>query len=199
MDCDGESAVNTEPSIIELAVRRLEELRRSGTDVPPHSLPAANGAAAHSRLASLVQPVPHPEGQSSRPAAHGFVAGKMARPTSSSSTSKAVHIDLARLAAMQYVDPTAQRSQIASEFRVVKRPLLLDVMGSAEDAASERSNLIMVTSSVPGEGKTYVSINLAISLAMEVDRTVLLVDADVSRPSVLQRLGLPPSTACSTS
>jgi protein-tyrosine kinase len=46
---------------------------------------------------------------------------------------------------------------------------------------------------MPGEGKTFVSINLAISLAMELEKTVLLVDADVSRPAVLSRLGLPPS------
>ena len=57
----------------------------------------------------------------------------------------------------------------------------------------ERANLIMVTSSLPGEGKTFVAINLAISMAMELDTTVLLVDADVSRPSVLQRLGLAPA------
>jgi receptor protein-tyrosine kinase len=57
----------------------------------------------------------------------------------------------------------------------------------------ERANLIMVTSSLPEEGKTFVSINLAISLAMELDKSVLLVDADVSRPSVLSRLGLPSS------
>jgi receptor protein-tyrosine kinase len=44
-----------------------------------------------------------------------------------------------------------------------------------------------------GEGKTFVAVNLAISMAMELDTTVLLVDADVSRPSVLQRLGLAPA------
>jgi receptor protein-tyrosine kinase len=51
----------------------------------------------------------------------------------------------------------------------------------------------MVTSSLPGEGKTFVALNLAMSMAMELDKTVLLVDADVSRPSVLSRLGLAPA------
>ena len=55
------------------------------------------------------------------------------------------------------------------------------------------ANRIMVTSAMPGEGKTYVSLNLAMSLAMEFDTSVLLVDADASRPAVLDRLGLPPS------
>jgi receptor protein-tyrosine kinase len=49
----------------------------------------------------------------------------------------------------------------------------------------------MLTSSLPGEGKTYCAINLAMSIAMELDHTVLLVDADVARPSVLRTLGLP--------
>ena len=51
----------------------------------------------------------------------------------------------------------------------------------------------MVTSALPGEGKTFTSINLAMSIAKELDHTVLLVDADVVRPSVLGRLGLPPA------
>jgi protein-tyrosine kinase len=83
-------------------------------------------------------------------------------------------------------------ARIADEFRVIKRPLLSNVHGrSAAPVAS--ANLIMVSSSLPGEGKTFVSVNLAISLAMELDTSVLLVDADVSRPSVLKRLGLPAS------
>ena len=51
----------------------------------------------------------------------------------------------------------------------------------------------MVTSALPGEGKSFSAINLAISIAMELDYTVMLVDADVARPSVLNMLGLPPA------
>jgi protein-tyrosine kinase len=55
----------------------------------------------------------------------------------------------------------------------------------------QNGNLIMVTSSLPGEGKSFTAINLALSLAMEVDYTVMLVDADVARPSVMRVLDLP--------
>jgi protein-tyrosine kinase len=50
----------------------------------------------------------------------------------------------------------------------------------------------MVTSAVAGEGKSFTAINLAMSIAMELDNTVMLVDADVPKPSVLKMLGLPP-------
>jgi receptor protein-tyrosine kinase len=50
--------------------------------------------------------------------------------------------------------------------------------------------LIQVSSALPGEGKTFCAINLAISIAMEVDHSVLLVDGDVIQPSVLRCLEL---------
>ncbi len=52
-------------------------------------------------------------------------------------------------------------------------------------------NLIMVTSALPGEGKTFSAINLAISMAMEQDKTVLFVDADVAKASAGRLLGVP--------
>jgi exopolysaccharide/PEP-CTERM locus tyrosine autokinase len=54
----------------------------------------------------------------------------------------------------------------------------------------QNGNLIMVTSALPGEGKSFTAINLAMSIATELDNTVMLVDADVARPSVLRVLGL---------
>jgi protein-tyrosine kinase len=82
------------------------------------------------------------------------------------------------------------RTTLLEEFRIIKRPLLKRAF--AERAKGEMPpNLIMITSSLPGEGKTYCAINLAMSIAMELDHTVLLVDADVARPSVLRTFGLP--------
>jgi receptor protein-tyrosine kinase len=103
--------------------------------------------------------------------------------------SREVEIDLRRLVATGMVNPVQPRSQIAEEFRLIKRPLLRNVTATGP-AAISRSNLIMVTSALPGEGKSFSAINLAMSIAMEFDYTVLLVDADVARPSVLNRLGL---------
>lgn len=56
---------------------------------------------------------------------------------------------------------------------------------------AENKNLLMVTGPQPNEGKTLTAINLAISLSQEVGQTVLLVDADLRRPTVHDYLGLP--------
>jgi exopolysaccharide/PEP-CTERM locus tyrosine autokinase len=48
----------------------------------------------------------------------------------------------------------------------------------------------MVTSARPSEGKTFTAVNLAMTIAAEQDKTVLLVDADVLKPNVLRTLGL---------
>jgi receptor protein-tyrosine kinase len=76
---------------------------------------------------------------------------------------------------------------IQEEFRHIKRKLLNNAFGLASKTL-KHSNLIMVSSSSPNEGKTFISINLALSIALEQDKTVLLVDADVLRPSLHREL-----------
>jgi Mrp family chromosome partitioning ATPase len=75
---------------------------------------------------------------------------------------------------------------LLEEFRIVKRELLADARAD-ESALSRR---ILVCSPHPGEGKTYCATNLAIALAAERGIEVLLVDADVVKPSVTARLGI---------
>ena len=100
-----------------------------------------------------------------------------------------VDISADRLAANNMVTADGGRNPVAEEFRAIKRPLI-DNAFAQDGRAVNRSNLITVTSALPGEGKTFTAINLAISIAMELDHTVLLIDADVARPSVLRTLGL---------
>jgi len=81
--------------------------------------------------------------------------------------------------------------EIAADLRRIKRPLLMAIKKSA--ALGSRAlppNLVLITSAVPGEGKTFVSINLALSIAAELDKTVLLVDADVAKNDVARVLGV---------
>ena len=103
--------------------------------------------------------------------------------------SQAVNIDFAWLRKQGLIVPGDQRSSVAEEFRMMKRPLLNNAFGRHAAMRVPKGRLIMITSALPGEGKTFTSVNLALSMAMELERTVLLVDADVARPSIPYALG----------
>jgi receptor protein-tyrosine kinase len=172
-------------NLIEQATRRMEELRRAGIHVPvaPTNADAtvvqvAVGPRAEDvQGAAAVAPVEHvPEAVDDRS------VGK---------TSREVTIDLKELAARGYLTPMLSDRALAEQIRVIKQAVLKNLEVAAQRGL--RRNLVLVTSSASGEGKTFVSMNLAMSLAMEIDRHALLVDADVLRPSVLQRYGLEPS------
>ena len=94
-----------------------------------------------------------------------------------------VDFDLAYLKEHGFITPDTKDSQIAHEFRVLKRPIIRNAQGRS-GATIRNGNLVMVTSSMPGEGKSFTAANLALSMAMEFDTTVLLVDGDVARPSL---------------
>jgi protein-tyrosine kinase len=155
-------------SLIEQAAQRLEQLRQAGVDTPPTApaAPTVLTAAAHVEL--LMSNV---------------------LEFQSLPLSRRVEIDFEALAVSGVVSPNDPRSQVADQFRVIKRPLIRNAMGKGASVIPN-GNLIMVTSAWPGEGKTFTAINLAMSIATELDHTVMLVDADVSRPSVMRSLGL---------
>nr|WP_229421128.1 XrtA-associated tyrosine autokinase [Telluria antibiotica] len=146
------------------------------------AIEAAHAAAPNAPINLAPSPAP------AAPEAAPHAAPKAA-PTQKSSTRR-VELDLNRMRDLGMVTAAGGRTRLLEDFRVIKRPLLQRAF--TERAEGEKpGNLIMVTSSLPGEGKTYCAINLAMSIAMELDHTVLLVDADVARPSVLRSLGLP--------
>lgn len=101
-------------------------------------------------------------------------------------SSRVINLDFKRLSAHGFLTNADERGKIAEEYRMIKRPLLANAFGPNPVA---KGNLVMVSSSLPGEGKSFSAINLAISIAMELDRTVLLVDADVAKPSLPRYLG----------
>ena len=93
-------------------------------------------------------------------------------------TTKTIDLDYERLEGLGIITPDSTESPIAEEHRLIKRPLLMNASLDGNHRIP-RGNMILVTSSLPGEGKTFTSINMAISTAMEYHRTVLLIDADV--------------------
>lgn len=96
---------------------------------------------------------------------------------------------LSTLEAQNMVTPSLNDTRQAEEYRQIKRPLLSNISGRRASTI-DQGNVIMVTSALPGEGKTYTTINLAMSIATERDRSVLLVDCDVIKRSLSSLFGL---------
>ncbi|WNC72529.1 XrtA-associated tyrosine autokinase [Thalassotalea psychrophila] len=98
-----------------------------------------------------------------------------------------------RLTKNDFIDiqKNSPHNVLREEFRQIKRKLINNAFGAVSKTL-EHPNLVMITSAKANEGKTFVSINLALSIASEQDKTVLLVDADVLKPSILKEFGLQP-------
>lgn len=105
---------------------------------------------------------------------------------------RTVRIDIAALRAHGFLPPEQHERELAHQFRTIKRPLIRhafppDAATTGPGSVSRRA--IMVSSALPGEGKTFTAVNLALSLAMEKDHSVLLVDGDVAKPNISQIFG----------
>ncbi|MBU0985820.1 MAG: polysaccharide biosynthesis tyrosine autokinase, partial [Proteobacteria bacterium] len=71
----------------------------------------------------------------------------------------------------------------AEQFKILRTKLLFPISGKPPRS-------IMITSSVPGEGKSFVAANLAISIAQNIQEHVLIIDCDMRMPSIHKRFGL---------
>ena len=77
-----------------------------------------------------------------------------------------------------------------NEFRAIKAPILAAAATHAQATPAQRTSIVAVLSSLPGEGKSYVSFNLASSLAMEYEVSTVLIDGDVARHQLSSLLGV---------
>lgn len=154
-------------SIIEKALSKqnaVQQIRQQDTASEPTALPTS----------------PMPE-----PIAVQHVAAAEQKAQSNAN----IELDLAMLEHNNFVSLSSERRLINEEYRVIKRKLINNAFGALSQTL-KHPNLILVSSSRPGEGKTFSAINLALSIALEQDKTVLLVDSDVLRPSVSKTLKL---------
>lgn len=103
------------------------------------------------------------------------------------------HLNSAALKEQGYLTSSEKNGRFAEEYRQIKRPILLNAFNKGESRV-EHSNLVMVTSALSGEGKTFTAMNLALSIALEKDTTVLLVDCDLIKPKLSRLLGLESQT-----
>jgi protein-tyrosine kinase len=100
-------------------------------------------------------------------------------------------LDMASLRTAGVAAPEHATGRLTEQFRRIKWPLIEGLGGrSARPGEAPAGNLLMVASSIAGEGKTFVSFNIALSLAREKDLSVLLVDADVAKGHLTRALNL---------
>jgi receptor protein-tyrosine kinase len=201
-------------NLIERMAQRLEKEAAGQPSAPSFASRAVerealdNSAAHRNGSAPTVtarEPAPAPIAQPVQPMPRGVSAigpaaalhtpapavSRAPEQPAAPSPAKTVRLDFRALRQNGLITPDNMTSAISNEFRGIKRRLLQKVRDPQTRAAV--SNLIMVTSSLPGEGKTFSSINLALSLAAERGLQVLLIDADVIRPSVGNMFVAPPS------
>lgn len=194
------SAASDNASTIERMVRRMESstsestadarLDRSSGHVQTNGLPISRHAASD-------MPAMRADLEDSAEERREPVLGDIAELQDADSKedvrqSRRVAIDLKRLAAAGVLTPDAVESRLANELRVIKRPIVNNCIGKSVSRVAH-ANRVMITSSSPGEGKSFLSANLAMSIAMERDSTVLLIEADTARPTLNTLLGLPAS------
>jgi protein-tyrosine kinase len=151
-------------SLVERALKKLQESR--GNTPPATVAPAQQRAAA---------PAPAP----------ASVAPAAPLPRSS----RVVTIDQVALRALELLPAETEERRLKQEYRQIKRPLIANALGRGVPELAN-GHVILVSSALPGDGKTFTTINLAFSMALEKDVSVLLVDADVAKRHVSRVMGI---------
>lgn len=177
-------------SIIEQAVNALGK----GKDTKRKRAAEAS-VNTQSLEAAAVNTVQHEDGSRLDPhQAAAEIRNKRANPYApdapTAGTTGIVHIPFRELRNLGMLTPDSPRSAIAEEYRAIKRPLMINIAGDSVTTPIPYGNLIMVTSALEGDGKTFCAISLALSIAMEQDKTVLFVDADTSKADAGKLLGV---------
>jgi protein-tyrosine kinase len=145
-----------------LVEQALKKLQASRGGATPTAVPAP-GRAAASRAAPTAQPVVR--------------------------STRVVHVNRDQMRAAGVFPQPAEERRIVQQFRQIKRPLVAGALGRGGPQLPN-GHLIMMASALPGDGKTFTSVNLALSLALETDVSVVLVDADVAKPHITRIFGV---------
>ena len=154
-------------SIVEKAVEKLKTLQPEPPVSPPVDVAPSHPASTIERL-----------------------SGKARTVDQATETAPLWHVDqiaLERAGLLPAGDEANDR--LADELRRVKRPLMDNAIGKGAKVLAHAERIV-VTSALPGEGKTFTAVNLALSLARELDFEVLLVDGDIPKSHITRAFGL---------
>jgi len=163
-------------SLVEKALRKLQA-GKTALEPRPVAAPSAVTHAAD------------PRPRQTRPPAIPVAPapGPASAPTFEPRNSEILRLNTEELRSQGVLPPMNQEREIATQFRTIKRPIIR-FANEAEAANDLTRRTVMVASALPGDGKTFTSMNLAMSLALELDFTVLLVDADAPKPRMSNTL-----------
>lgn len=166
-------------SLVERALKKIQESRGQGQPghAPQASLNTVPMQAARP-AAAPTQPVTH-----AAPRVSSVPTLEPVRPT------RVVHIDRDALRQAELLPPASQDRQLSGEYRQIKRPLMANALGRGVPKLPN-GHRIMIASAMPGDGKTFTSINLALSFALDKDLSVVLVDADVAKAHLSRTFGV---------
>jgi protein-tyrosine kinase len=103
---------------------------------------------------------------------------------------RVVKVDRDALRASGLLPPVDQERMLADQYRAIKRPLIRTAFEPPQPREGPPPQLIMVASALPGDGKTFTGVNLALSMAREADHAVVLVDGDVIKPHLSRLFGI---------
>jgi exopolysaccharide/PEP-CTERM locus tyrosine autokinase len=110
-------------------------------------------------------------------------------PNAAAEVGRFVRIDRLRLRRAGFVPDESQERRFADQYRRIKRPILMQVQVLTA-AHAPGARFVLMASALPGDGKTFTSINLALSIARERDVSVLIMDADVAKPHISRIFGI---------
>jgi Mrp family chromosome partitioning ATPase len=102
---------------------------------------------------------------------------------------RTVSVDRDDLRSRGFLPDSDQERRLADQYRQVKRTILTRLQ-ELDPLSSGSSRWFMFTSALPGDGKTFTSINMAFSLAREPAACVVLVDGDLPKRHVSQVFGV---------
>ena len=137
-------------------------------------------------VATLAPSAPEAPGRSAASASAGSRG-----PRQQPDASRLLRLDQKALRAVQLLPEVAQERRLSDQYRAIKRPILQRLNAMVATAKpGYGAQLLLVTSALPGDGKTFTSLNLALSIARERDVSVLLIDADVAKPHISRMLGV---------
>jgi protein-tyrosine kinase len=173
-------------SSIEKAIERLAKTKATNLKKADSAKPSPNDNLEESRPPSSIDSYAV-EARQTPQEQEPPVSPPEASPQKGKPNQK-ITLDYKALAALGYVVPDSESKQLAEEYRIIKRPVVMNAFGKGA-APIKHGNLISIASSLPSEGKTFTALNLGMSIASEMDATVLLIDGDVIKASLTKLIG----------